>query len=141
MLILSYSAFFTFVIFPAAPPWLAAREGYLPEVTKIIDLVLKSFPEKLALPSIYHNFNPNQVAAVPSLHAAYPLLVLFFAVWVFGKKGLFFIPYVLGTWISLVYLGEHYVVDLLVGAIYTVVIFYASYLLSKHKLWYKPNLK
>ncbi len=137
LLILSYSAFFTYVIFPAAPPWLAAKEGYLPGVIKIIDLILKFFPEKLSLPSIYNNFNPNQVAAMPSLHAAYPLMVLFFAVGLFGKKGLFFIPYVLGCWVSLVYLGEHYVADIIVGAIYTVIVYYIVYLFSKNKIWYK----
>lgn len=124
LLILSYAAFLTFVAFPAAPPWLAAREGILPGVIKIVDIVLKSFPDRLHLPSIYHNFNPNPVAAVPSLHAAYPLLVLFFAVNFFGKKGLFFIPYVLGTWFSLVYLGEHFVVDIILGVIYTIIVFF-----------------
>lgn len=123
LLILSYLAFFTFVVFPAAPPWLAANKGILPGVIKIVDVVLKSFPERLALPSIYHNFNPNQVAAMPSLHAAYPLLILFFAVKFFGKIWWLFSLYVLGTWISLVYLGEHYVLDIVLGVIYTIVVY------------------
>lgn len=123
LLILSYAAFITFVIFPAAPPWLAAQKGYLPGVVKILDITLKSFPDKLHLPSIYHNFNPNTVAALPSLHAAYPLLILFFAVRIFGKKVLWFLIYVLGVWFSLVYLGEHYVADIILGATYTIIVF------------------
>lgn len=135
LLVLSYTAFFTYVIFPAAPPWLAEKEGYLQGVIKILDTVLQIFPEKLHLPTIYHSFNPNTVAAVPSLHAAYPFLVLFFAVKFFGKKGYLFIPYNLGVWFSLVYLGEHYIVDVLLGAIYATVIYFFTNFLLKLK-WY-----
>lgn len=124
LIVISYAAFITYVLFPAAPPWLAAQKGVIPGVTKILDFTLKTFPDKLHLPSIYNSFNPNTVAAIPSLHAAYPLLVFFLATQLYGKKALFFVPYVLGVWISIVYLGEHYVVDILLGVIYTVGIFY-----------------
>lgn len=135
LLILSYGAFLTFVVFPAAPPWLAAREGYLDGVIKIVDIVLKSFPERLSLPSIYHNFNPNQVAAVPSLHAAYPLLILFFAVKFFGRIWWWFSVYVLGTWGSLVYLGEHYVIDIILGAIYTIIVFFIVWWYTRRNVY------
>lgn len=133
LLTVSYMAFFTFLIFPAAPPWLAAKKGILPGVIKIVDIVLKSFPDMFHLPSIYHQFNPNEVAAVPSLHAAYPLLVLFFAVKFFGKKGLWFLLYVFGVWFSLVYLGEHYVVDIILGAIYALVVYLGSFVIYRVK--------
>lgn len=123
LLIVSYAAFFTYVIFPAAPPWLASQEGYLPGVIKILNVTLSSYPKRLDLPTIYERFNPNTVAAVPSLHGAYPLLVLLFAVRFFGKKGLFFIPYVLGSWISLIYLGEHYAIDIILGVLYAVIVY------------------
>ncbi len=135
LLILSYSAFITYVIFPAAPPWLAAQKGYLPGVIKILDTTLNSFPQKLNLPSFYNNFNPNAVAAMPSLHAAYPLLVLLFAVKFFGKFGLIFIPYVVGTWLSIVYLGEHYVADIILGVVYTVIVYYFTNRISNHR-WF-----
>ncbi len=118
ILILSYSAWITYIVFPSAPPWMAGEQGYIQGVSKILDKTLQAFPEKLSLPTIYHNFNPNPVAAIPSLHAAYPFLILILCVSYFGKKGLYFIPYVLGVWISIVYLGEHYVSDILIGAVY-----------------------
>lgn len=124
ILLVSYGAFFTFIIYPASPPWLSSQEGLLPPVTKIMDLTLKSFPERLNLPTIYHNLGPNDVAAVPSLHAAYPLLVLLFLYKFFKKKALFFIPYVLAVWVSIVYLGEHYVVDILIAIVYVIFVFY-----------------
>ena len=118
ILLLSYSAWVTFLLYPAAPPWLAANQGYVSGVTKIIDITLASFPEKLKLPTIYHQFNPNEVAAMPSLHAAYPLLIFLFAFKYFQYKSLPFLLYAVSVWISLVYLGEHYVVDIIGGGGY-----------------------
>lgn len=123
ILLLSYAAFFTFLIFPAAPPWLASNEGYLPKVVKIMDQVLEAFPDKWDLPTIYHSFNPNPVAAMPSLHGAYPFLILLFSIQFFKLKGLIFLPYVLLVWFSLVYLGEHYVIDIIAGSIYAVIFY------------------
>ena len=63
----------------------------------------------------------NPVAAVPSLHAAYALLVLLFACAWRGRIGLWAAPYTLGMWFTVVYLGDHYVVDILIGAAYAAV--------------------
>lgn len=126
ILFLSYAGWITYLIYPVAPPWLASDKGYIDHVTKILDVTLKSFPDRLHLPSIYHNFNPNLVAAVPSLHAAYPLLVFLFALKFFGKKAYFFIPYVAGIWLSIIYLGEHYFIDALLGGVYAIVFFYIT---------------
>ena len=74
---------------------------------------------------------------MPSLHAAYPMLVFLYLLKFFGKKMWFFSMYVLGVWVGIVYLGHHYVIDALVGAIYAVVIFYAiEYFFS----WQKQNM-
>lgn len=126
ILFLSYSAWITFLIYPAAPPWLASNEGYLPKVYKIMDQTLSVFPDRWDLPTIYHNFNPNPVAAMPSLHAAYPLLVFLFALKFFKLKALLFFPYVLAIWFSIVYLGEHYIVDIIAGAFYAVIFYFVA---------------
>ncbi len=116
--LLSYAGWITYIVYPAAPPWLAQKEGYITGVTKIMDQTLQAFPERLQLPTIYHQFNPNPVAAIPSMHAAYPLLVFLYALLYFRRKALLFFPYVLSVWFAIVYLGEHYVVDIMVGAIF-----------------------
>lgn len=128
ILLLSYAGWITFIIFPSAPPWLANQEGYISEVHKILDVTLQAFPDKWNLPSVYHNFNPNPVAAMPSLHAGYPFLVFLFCLRFFRKKALFFMPYMLMVFFSVVYLGEHYVVDLIGGIIYATIF----YLLALH---------
>jgi hypothetical protein len=122
-LVLSYAALVTFVVFPAAPPWLASQQGYLPQVHEQVSVVLSAFPQRFHLPTVYQLFDPNQVAAIPSLHAAYPLLILLFAWRFFGLRALLLAPYVVGVWLAVIYMGEHYVFDVAVGALYSVAAF------------------
>ena len=69
-------AFATYALFPAAPPWMASQLGELEPTTRSIGIIWSHIPvgnfdtlyEKGAAYS-------NQVAAVPSLHGAYTLLV------------------------------------------------------------------
>jgi PAP2 superfamily len=129
-LVLSYAALATFVVFPAAPPWLASQQGYLPEVHEQVGVVLSVFPSHFNLPTVYQLFDPNQVAAIPSLHAAYPLLLLLFACRFFGRRALVLAPYVVGVWLAVIYMGEHYVFDVAVGALYSV----AAFVLTDHVL-------
>ena len=78
------------------------------------------------------------MAAVPSLHAAYPLLTLFFLVRKYKIKGLLLLPYVLGIWFAIVCFGEHYVFDIVIGAIYAILAFI---LVTKGSLiWQKVHL-
>jgi hypothetical protein len=129
-LVLSYAALATFVVFPAAPPWLASQQGYLPEVHEQVGVVLSAFPSHFNLPTVYQLFDPNQVAAIPSLHAAYPLLLFLFAWRFFGLRALVLAPYVLGVWLAVIYMGEHYVFDVGVGALYSV----TAFVLTDHVL-------
>ncbi|MBI2600995.1 phosphatase PAP2 family protein [Candidatus Daviesbacteria bacterium] len=131
ILLLSYAGWVTYLSYPAAPPWMASNENLLPKVYKIMDKSTNLFPDKFHLPTIYHQFNPNPVAAIPSLHAAYPLLVLLLSLYFFGIRALWFSPYVAGVWLSIVYLGEHYAVDVLIGAVYATVFFFMTLVLYK----------
>ncbi len=54
-------------------------------------------------------------------------MVLLFAFKFFGKNGIYVIPYVIGVWVSLVYLGEHYVFDIVTGVFYKA-FFYFTFL-------------
>lgn len=136
ILSLSYAGWITFVAYPAAPPWLAAQEGLIGGINKILDQTLQYFPDSLNLPSIYHNFNPDRVAAIPSMHAAYTFLVLLFSVSLFGKNGWLFLPYFSGVIFSIVYLGEHYMIDVILGMGYALVFF----LISKYVFKYRQAL-
>ena len=110
-------------MFPSAPPWLAAQDGYLGGVTRVLGQTINVLPDRLDLPSIYRQLNPNAVAAIPSLHAAYPFLVLLFALRFFGRRGIVVGLYVLAAWLAVIYLGEHYAIDVILGALYAGVAF------------------
>lgn len=133
LLLLSYLAFFTYIIFPAMPPWMAAQKGIIPEVFKVMDRVFATFATPVDLPSVYKFIGVNLVAAVPSLHAAYPLLTLLFLIKKFKAWGLLVLPYLLGVWLSIVYMGEHYVFDIVAGVAYALVIF--ALVVKGQKIW------
>lgn len=121
--ILSYAILITYIIFPAAPPWMATNHGYITGVSKIMDETLVALLGRLDFTTAYHNLNPNPIASVPSMHAAYPFLILLFSLHFFGKKALFFLPYVLAIWFAIIYLGEHYVTDIILGVMYATFFF------------------
>jgi membrane-associated phospholipid phosphatase len=119
LLVMSFSSFVFYLLVPVAPPWLASQQGYLPHVEKIISHTLPS-----ASDWVYQQMNPNKVAAMPSLHAAFPMLGMLYGIRMFGRRAV--LP--LGLWVlavvfSIVYLGEHYVVDAIAGILLAPVMF------------------
>lgn len=132
-LVLSYLAFFTYIIFPAMPPWMASNLGYIPPLSKIMDQVMGSLAHPISVPSIYQFFGANLVAAVPSLHAAYPWLIFLFLNQKFKFWSFAALPYVLGVWFAVVYLGEHYVIDVVVGIAYATLTYKAVIFSGKNQ--------
>lgn len=127
LLILSFSGFITYLIYPAAPPWYASSKAGLIEIHKIIDFVIAQIGWGWDFSRVYNNLNPNQVAAMPSLHSAFPWLG-FLALRNFNKKlAYFFLPFPILVWISVVYLGEHYVIDVIAGIIYATSAYFLVY--------------
>jgi len=117
MVLVSYAALITFLLFPAAPPWLAAEKGYIPSLHKIrVEMGESYYP--VTILTIYGLVTSNPVAAMPSLHAAYPFLLFIFALKYWGRKGAVTILLPIGIGLSSVYLGEHYFIDILAGFLY-----------------------
>lgn len=123
MVVLSYLAFITYYVFPAMPPWMAASQGFLPPVAHIMDQVLASFAHPVSLPTVYNYVGANLVAAVPSLHAAYPLMTALFMHKKFPRYGKLTMVYPAAMWLTVVYLGEHYVFDIVVATVYVLLIY------------------
>ena len=111
-----------FVLLPTAPPWMVGSPKYPYQLFDELErnagrgfrhLGFKGFTNdyKIALS------NGNAVAAMPSLHASFALIVpLFFMQWIrsrWVKAALLLFPITMLA--SLVYLGEHWVIDGLVG--------------------------
>jgi len=108
-------AFVVFLLLPSAPPWYAADHGAVSGVTKIISSTLPS-----AVSPYYQTLNSNPVAAMPSLHMAFPVLSLLALVSVWPRRGWLFAIWCVAVMFSIVYLGEHYVVDALAGIVLAV---------------------
>jgi hypothetical protein len=60
---------------------------------------------------------------MPSLHAAFPLLGSLFALRLWGRRAWPTLLYTACVWLGIVYLGEHYVVDIIGGVVFTVIAF------------------
>ena len=118
---LSLAGLVTYVVFPAAPPWLAAREGVIEPVERISSAgwAVLGLPKAGAVLAQSQE-QVNLVAAVPSLHTAFAvLLCLFFlpsARRARARALLVLYPSVMV--VVLVWSGEHYVIDALLGALY-----------------------
>lgn len=136
---LSFMAFITYVVFPAAPPWMASDLGYIEPIHRISSDIwhamgVTNFSE------FYAKLSPNPVAAVPSLHSAYPLLFVLYLWRLFSfKKTWWLLIYPVSIWIGVVYLGEHYVVDALLGALYAIAAYYGAKYLYVALRRYEPT--
>ncbi len=118
--ILTAAGLLTYILVPAAPPWLASREGFIGEVHRttargwgVLHLhVAHQLLEK-------GQETVNAVAAFPSLHAAFAALACAFFWPTAGRAlRLVLLSYAVGMGFVLVLGGEHYVTDILAGWVY-----------------------
>ena len=120
---LTAGAFLTYWLYPAQPPWLAAKDGTIPFVERLIPQVWDHIGIG-AIQSLYENGKfVNLVAAMPSLHAAYPLMLMLFF-WSAGWRIRVLLgAYTLAMAFTLVYGAEHFVTDILAGWAMTFAVF------------------
>jgi len=119
---LAMAAFVTYALYPASPPWMASDQGHLARLVRITPVISQELGVNAARFMGSQQF-VNRVAAVPSLHAATILLIsLFF--WPYTTRWRWLlIVYPLAMGFALVYLGEHYAFDVLLGWLYAVVVY------------------
>lgn len=125
--VLTYAVFdvgasFYWVI-PTAPPWFAAAAGDLGDegVAEVRRLMVEygEFFWGDGWGSLYSVFGGNPLAAMPSLHFATSSMAAMLLAEVSPLAGALGWVYAGTLGFALVYLGEHYVVDLLAGAALT----------------------
>ncbi len=120
LVVTSYLALLTFVILPTAPPWMA---GTAQNLLKTGD---KMFPTAFQeVQALLLSGESDVVAAFPSLHAAYVTLFSVFMFKLGRKYGLVSLPITGGVYFSIIYLGQHFLVDLLGGIAYAGISVYA----------------
>jgi membrane-associated phospholipid phosphatase len=95
---------------PTVPPWMAAELGALPPLHRVADDVYGR-----AAPGLRKTFDTNPVAAMPSLHAAFPALVALVAFRHLGTRAWPLAAYVALVGLAAGALGEHYLLDVVAG--------------------------
>jgi hypothetical protein len=111
--------FALYLLIPAAPPWWVSLHGF---ATPTVDLVASANLAAAMDGALIRNTittAPNWFAAVPSLHGAYPVL-LFLLAWRERARMRWLVAigaWGAAMWYATVALNQHYVVDLLAGAV------------------------
>jgi membrane-associated phospholipid phosphatase len=100
---------------PTAPPWWAGKNGNMPPVRRIMAEAGERVWGRLWEP-LYHGLEGNPFAAMPSLHFGTSVMAARVLSDVGRVPGAIGWTYALTLGFGLVYLGEHYLVDLLAGA-------------------------
>lgn len=109
-----------YFLVPTVPPWLASQQGALPPLAAIgRDLYATGIVPLVIIQAL----DTNPVAAMPSLHMAFPVVCAALAWRLFGRiAGAAFALYAAIQAIGLIYLGEHYFVDVVAGVIVALLI-------------------
>ena len=124
---LSILGLITYTLFPAAPPWYAARDG-------VIDPAIRASSRGWLWLHINHAGNllsegqasANPVAAMPSLHTAFATIIaLYIGARLPNPWRWLLVLYPIAMGLALVYLGEHYVVDVVAGVVYALITHWA----------------
>jgi membrane-associated phospholipid phosphatase len=132
---LTFVGYVGYVLYPAMPPWMSSWHhltgGPVYRVVPVVwdHLGIRSAAAIFTKGSAYD----NDVAAMPSLHAAYPMLLLLFF-WSGARRWVraLLVAYVLAMAITLVYAGEHFVADEVAGWICAIAVyFWGSRLLDR----------
>jgi PAP2 superfamily len=109
----------TYVVFPAAPPWMAGEMGLIGEVHRTTGDGWKVLGVGTASLFSKGQEVSNLVAAVPSLHSAFTMLV---ALFLWGRVRPWLRPllllYPLAMGLTLMATGEHYFFDVVLGWLY-----------------------
>ena len=142
LIVLSMAAFVTYLLLPVAPPWFAADatksatqaacggQACVSGILHLRDTGFQGLESLFGFGNYFFSYqnvygiSSNDVAAFPSLHAAYPFLAFLFARKAFGKAGFLMLAYAACIWFAIVYLGEHWVVDIIGGVVYASVAYF-----------------
>jgi membrane-associated phospholipid phosphatase len=105
-----------YFLVPTAPPWWASEEGHTDEAVRRVMVEVGEDVWGDAWPKLYEALGGNPWAAMPSLHFATSVLAAILLTESAPGAGAVGWAYAATLGLALVYLGEHYAVDLVAGA-------------------------
>lgn len=118
-LLVNLLGFVIYYVYPAAPPWYVQTRGFeffahTPGNVGGLGRFDLFFGTGI-FKSLYEK-SSNVFAAMPSLHAAYPLIVLFYGLKYKMKWfNILFAAIMFGIWFAAIYNSHHYILDILAG--------------------------
>ena len=101
---------------PTAPPWWASEQGHTDEKVRRIMVEVGEEQWGRAWETLYDSLGGNPWAAMPSLHFATSVMAALLLAEAGPAEGAAGWGYAAALGFALVYLGEHYVLDLIAGA-------------------------
>lgn len=122
LLAVEYIGLLFFFLVPTAPPWLAAQYGEIGPVYRVMNFVGGSLDAERYQTLYAALGEPNSVAAMPSIHMAVTFAGYLWVRRFSPAMAPLFLIYSGVMAISLVHLAEHYVFDLLVGALVAILV-------------------
>lgn len=115
----------TYVLWPLTPPWMQALEGGVPPLDRCMFRALTDFMPGF----LVGNFSMSPRAAMPSLHAAVPMLMALVLIRELGfRRSWWTLAVLLGISFEILYGGEHYAIDIVVGYLYALAAYLAVFL-------------
>lgn len=126
---LNFFAIVVYVLLPVAPPWWISVNGFAQPTTELVSQTRMAAGMNGVLVQAMIKNAPQWFAAVPSLHGAYPVLLLLLAL---PYRNRWIIPviafYLASMWAATVVLNQHYIIDLMAGAFLA----FAAWALATH---------
>lgn len=139
-LLVNLIGFLFYYIYPAAPPWYVQEYGFVFRPGTPGNTAGLARFDAFFKTGVFHGLyakSSNVFAAMPSLHSAYPVITLYYALRARLKgTGLIFAFIMAGIWFSAVYTSHHYVSDVLAGILCAITGIFLFQKLIKGRPWF-----
>ena len=115
---LNFAAIVVYLLLPVAPPWWVSLNGLAqPTLELLAQMKISAAMDGKLVTALIRNA-AQWFAAVPSLHGAYPVLLVLMA-WRERRRLMLgaLMVYTLAMWTATIVLNQHYVIDLLAGGL------------------------
>ncbi len=130
--VLNFSAIVVYLVMPVAPPWWVTLNGMTQPTAELVTQSNMSAAMHGALIQGMIGNASQWFAAVPSLHGAYPVLLVLLFPRKQSRLALAAITfYAVAMWTSTVVLNQHYVIDLVAGALLAIAAWRVEGVLNK----------
>jgi hypothetical protein len=115
---LNFAAIAIYLLLPVAPPWWVSLYGMAQPTTDLLaQMRIGSAMDGRLVTALIQNA-AQWFAAVPSLHSAYPVLLLLLALRERDKRLIAaLMVYAIAMWAATVTLNQHYIIDLIAGGL------------------------